>query len=209
MPKLISKQKIEQIKELRRTGHSISEISIALSLPKSSIFRYVQGVDIDKDYLTRLNELRHASTVRKNRLVAESIQKAAEMITGLSRNELSLITAALYWAEGAKKDFSFANSDPEMIRLFINSLRSNFNVRDEEIIITIRLYSDLNQKNAIDFWSNIVRLPLAGKAHINLLKGKKQGKLPYGMCRVRVRKASKLHKLMFSIIQRMTQLALP
>ena len=209
MPKLIPEQKIALIKELRRTGHSIPEISTETSLPKSSVFRYIQGVNIDNEYLTRLSDRRRASTIRKNRLVAESGRQASEMIASLSKNELSLITASLYWAEGAKKDFSFANTDPEMVRLFINSLRSNFNVQDEEIAISIRLYEDLNQENAINFWSNIVGFSLAGKVHINLLKGKKQGKLPYGMCRVRVRKASKLHKLMFSIIKRMIELTLP
>jgi len=209
VPKLIPEQKIALIKELRRTGHSIPEISIETSLPKSSVFRYIQGVDINKDGLARLNNRRRASTVRKNRLVIESVQQATAMITNLSKNEISLITASLYWAEGAKKDFSFANTDPEMVRLFINSLRSNFNVTNEEITISIRLYEDLDKNKAIDFWSNIVGFPLVNNVHINLLKGKKQGKLPYGMCRVRVRKASKLHKLMFSIIKRMIDLTLP
>ncbi len=209
MPKLIPEQKIALIKELRRTGHSIPEISTVTSLPKSSVFRYIQGVDIDKDFQGRLNDRRRASTVRKNRLVNESNRHANDLITSISKNELLLITASLYWAEGAKKDFSFANTDPEMVRLFINSLRRNFNVKDDELTISIRLYEDLDEKIAIIFWSKIVGFPLEGKVHINLLKGKKNGKLPYGMCRVRVRKASKLHKLIFSIINRMIDLTLP
>ena len=39
---------------------------------------------------------------------------------------LALIAASLYWAEGAKKDFSLTNSDPEMIRVFVMILRKIF-----------------------------------------------------------------------------------
>ena len=39
------------------------------------------------------------------------------------------------------------------------------------------------------------------------LKGKKIGKLEYGMCRIRVKKASRLHKYVFSLINRIIEVS--
>lgn len=100
-----------------------------------------------------------------------------------------------YWAEGAKgrNQVKFANSDPEMVRLFVRFLRTYWNV-DDTIRVTCNLFADHleRQREIEDFW-----LKTAGVSRTSLCKStvnvyskysqkKRQNRLPYGTCRITV-----------------------
>jgi hypothetical protein len=69
----------------------------------------------------------------------------------------------LYWAEGSKSRNRavFANSDPEMVRMFVSFLRTYFGLRDENILVACYLYADHAQrKREIEkFWLDVTGLP--------------------------------------------------
>lgn len=192
-----------KIKFLRRRGYSIPEISTMANIPKSSVLRYISGVKISSKYKSRWLERRNASKVRslKNWEIAKS--EAIDLVPKISNREAVLIIASLYWSEGSKKDFSFSNTDPEMIKVFLKILRSVFKVNNDDLKFSIRIYSDLNLNKCINFWSKVAGVKLNHKASVNILEGSKNGKLKYGMFRVRVRKGGLLLKTMFSIINRL------
>lgn len=103
-----------------------------------------------------------------------------------------LFIGALYWAEGNKRDFGLSNTDPELIKVFITNLREVFHVEEERFKISIRIYEDLDKEKGLDFWSSIVTISKAKFLKVDVLSGKKNGKLSYGMCRVRVSKGADL-----------------
>jgi len=65
--------------------------------------------------------------------------------------------------------------------------------------MSIRIYEDLDKENVCNFWTRITNIPKEKITNISVLKGKKKGKLTYGMCRVRVRKGSHYLKLVCAI----------
>ena len=123
--------------------------------------------------------------------------EAMVVVGELSEKEKLLILTSLYWAEGSKNDFGISNTDPFLIKIFMSGLRELFGVKNEEIRVSIRIYEDINRDEALDFWSKIVNIPKEDFCSVNVLKGKKNGKLKYGMCRIR--KGGDLLKLVKAI----------
>lgn len=206
---MLSKLVVNKIKNLRKKGRSIPEISHLLNLPKSTVSRYVDGVEILPQYYSRWLERRNASKIISARQWEQASKKSQRLIDGLTAKELLLIGASLYWGEGNKKDFSFSNTDSEMIRIFVHILRNIFHVNPEDIVISIRIYEDLDAAPCLRHWSKVTGISLGAKTSINVLIGKKVGKLKYGMCRVRIRKGGVLLKNIFSVIQRIQQIISP
>lgn len=89
---------------------------------------------------------------------------ATRQIRPLSKYELLLIGTALYWGEGWKKEtqrahsMSFVNSDPEMIKLFLRFAREILRVPEDELHMSIRVHTNINEKEAMNFWSQITNI---------------------------------------------------
>ena len=116
---------------------------------------------------------------------------------------------SLYWAEGAKRDFTFSNTDAEMIKIFVYILKKVFRIKDEDLKISLRIYEDLDKNTCLRYWSKITGIKLGKNTSIDVLKGKKKGKLEYGMCRIRAKKSGLLLKEFFAIIKRVINLTSP
>lgn len=76
--------------------------------------------------------------------------------------QLKLAGSMLYWGEGAKHGgtVSFANSDPEMIKVFLKFLRKVCGVSEERLRLTLHYYEDHNPPELMNFWSNVTDIPL-------------------------------------------------
>ena len=70
----------------------------------------------------------------------------------------------------------------------------------------MRIYEDLNRNSCLKHWSKITGIQLNNETSIYVLNGSKQGKLQYGMCRIRVKKGGLLLKKFFAIINRLEYL---
>lgn len=57
----------------------------------------------------------------------------------------------------------------------------------------------------IRYWAQIIGIPSNRILNVNILKGKKRGKLQYGMCRVRVTKGGNYLKLLQSVAKVITE----
>ena len=197
---------IRNIASLRRRGFSIPEMSNKLGIAKSTVSRYARHVAILPQYRDRWLARRNASKITAERNWEFAHRVARQLLEKVNERDLKLIAAALYWAEGAKRDFSFSNTDPEMIRLFLYALRKVFNIKDARIKISLRLYEDLNKKQCLKFWSKTTSVHLNKSTSIYILQGSKKGKLQYGMCRVRIRKGGLLLKEFSAIMRRVNTL---
>lgn len=191
---------VRKAKRLRKKGLSIPEISRACAISKSTALRYVKDVPIEADSLPRWIDRRNASKIMSQRQKEIANGKAKALIGYPDKRMLAIMGAALYWAEGSKSDFSFSNSSPLMIEVFLHIMRSVFVVREEDIVISIRVYEDLQRKKCLAFWSGVTGIHLDKNTSVGVLEGRKKGKLPYGMCRVRIRKGGLLLKEFSAII---------
>lgn len=189
-----SKEVIEKMKLLRSQGKSLPEISQAVTVPKTTIFRYIQGVEIQPEFLSDWVEKRGGSKQKKKLQEKKAFEEGKKLVGELSYKEKMIFLTALYWAEGSKRDFSLSNTDPDLIRFFVQGLREVFFITDERLRVSVRIYEDLDREKCLSFWSDIIGIPKEKFVNVNILAGKKKGKLAYGMCRVRVTKGGELLK---------------
>lgn len=202
MPKLIPKETIKQIKLLRQRGYSLPEIKKEVKVGHGSVFRYIQGVKISPEYKQIWYSKRGGSLKRMKLAEKEAEKKALASIDNLSNKEKKIFLSALYWGEGNKKDFNLINSDPDLIKVFINGLTGLFNVKKEDLKISIRIFEDLDKHECLKFWSTITGVPINKFVRVNIIKGRKKGKLSHGMCRIRVKRGGNLLKYVIAIKKR-------
>ncbi len=195
----ISQKIILKIIELRSKGNSISEISLRTGKSKSIVSKYTQEVDILPKYRLVLNKKQGGSKARSEDLWIKSKKDANNIIKELKLRDKIFLLIGIYWGEGTKKELNIINSDPVLLRAFLNFIKE-IGVTKNRIKASIRLYDDINQNEAINYWSNILELNKNQFFKIELIKGNKKGKLKFGMCRLRVEKSSKEFKLLMSLI---------
>jgi len=200
--KRLTPKVISTIRSLRRKGLSLNEIKQKVLVGYGTIARYIKGVEIQPKYKRTWFGKRGGSRKRKRLAEIEASVKARKFITSLSYKERAIFLSALYWAEGNKRDFGFTNTDPEMIRIFVWGLQEIFSVPKDQIRVSIRTYEDLDKEKCLNFWSKVVGIPKDRFINVNILKGKKQGKLRYGMCRIRVTKGANMLKYITAIRKR-------
>jgi len=198
-------KKKEKAKELRSQGLSYQEISDKVDVTKSTVYYWARDIKLGsaakkrvekkrKDALRRglvaynntHSELRsqEAAAIREKHK-----EKAANEIKSISRQNLKLIGAALYWAEGNTKNrhcFRFANSDPDMIKVTVKFLHEICNVPNGRIKARIHLYPRTNRSKAISYWSRVAGLPKKNfyKSQVQISRASKSRRakntLPHG-----------------------------
>lgn len=198
-----------EIRRLRQIGYSVPEINKKMGVSKTTILRYIKDVNIRPEFYQRWLDKKKTGTILKRRNLALAMEKADNIVKGLDKKDRAIITALLYWAEGSKKDFSLSNTDPDLIKTFLFSLKEAFHVKNEDIKISLRIYSDLDKKECLAYWSSVTGIKLDKNTSVNILFGSKKGKLKYGMCRIRVKKGGQLHKILFAICKKIKILTGP
>jgi hypothetical protein len=107
----------------------------------------------------------------------------------INDNELKITGIMLYWGEGAKAGgaVKFANSNPDMIRVFLLFLREICGVDEGRIKMIVHMYPDQSWKFLEDFWSGVTNIEPARFYQPSMLKGKKgtyKNKSQYGTATV-------------------------
>jgi hypothetical protein len=102
----------------------------------------------------------------------------------------------LYWAEGAKSRnvIQFTNSDPHMLILFTRFLTEGLQIRRENVLFTINVYTNngLSLDEIERYWLRLLHVPKKNaRKHVTnhmptSSSGKATNKLPYGVCTLRV-----------------------
>lgn len=196
----LSRSEINRIVRLRKTGHSLPEIERALKRNRSTIFRYVHAVQVLPEYRAALKAKQGGSKRRAQAAWKSARESAHTLIHTVTKRDLLLIAAMLYWGEGTKRDFSLSNTDPRLIKVFVRCLET-MGIPKNDLRITARIYEDLDREATIGHWARIIGISQKRILNVNVLRGKKKGKLRYGMCRIRVRKGGRYLKLFQSIIE--------
>lgn len=211
---------------LRLAGKSYNEINKELSIPKSTLSGWFKNVVLSDKARERLDSRMKSEGSKKfvvlNKLQthkakerAKTMQKQGkESVSRLSQNDLAIVGAVLYWAEGYKRlkirggiermghTISFVNSDAEMISVFVRFLREILCVPPEKIRLSMRLYAHINEDEARAYWIHATDLSHAHFFKTTLLiSGASRGhrpfnRLPWGTLQVEVCDTAKFHYLL-------------
>jgi hypothetical protein len=105
---------------------------------------------------------------------------------------LKVIGAMLYWGEGYKAGkkctVDFANSDEEMIRLFLKFLRKICGVDEKKLRAYLYIYSNQNPNKNINYWNKITKISKKQftKPYVRKdFKEEKIDKMPHGLIHIR------------------------
>jgi len=198
-----SVDKIKELKRLRRKGLSINELVAKLFIPKTTVWHHVHNVKVSTKYKLMLKSKQGGSAKRRQKNL-EKAQKYAQKLLKkstreLSIRELSIIIAMLYWGEGNKKRCEFINSDGKIIKTYLIILRNIFNIQKDFIKPTLRIYSGMSEKECLNYWACITKIP-KHEFIVRLNDGGTKGRTTYGMCRITVKRGSNVLKLIQSLI---------
>ena len=181
--------------KLRKTGNSISEIATKLGRSKSTVSRYVKGVSVLSRYKESWASKRGGSAIRADERRKNTLIMARKFLQIPEKKDSLLIASCLYWGEGNKSEFGFTNSDPLMIKTLILCL-TNLGLDKARLKVSIRIYEDINISEAKLYWAKVVGMSKKRIGSVNILSGKKKGKLPNGMCRIRIERGNDYFNLL-------------
>lgn len=219
-------EKREEARKLRRQGRSIKEIAKKLDVSPGSVHKWCQDIkltplqrkQLDQKVFKALQKGRRkvAQNQRQKRLkeIKELKTKGIGEVGDLNKREFFIVGAALYWAEGFKKDsrLGFANSDPNMIKFFLKWLLKNCGVPKKDIRLRVGL--NISHKNRIKetekYWSELTGIPLSQfqKPFFQKFKWKKEFKKPeeyFGVLRIRANKQRRLFRKIHGYIEGLKQ----
>ena len=214
----------KKARELRAQGKSVREIAEILDVSRGSVSRWVRGVVLTKEQRDELesrnpvvacsveSRLKQAASVSKT--WRERRLRMQEAGREMARHADSgfVIGCMLYWAEGtkSKNSISFVNSDIDMMKTFVLFLREYFDVKTEDFAISLHWYSGngVTLDDAVQYWLDNLGLERSclRKSQVDVKRtdgyGRKKGKLPYGVCHLRVHRTDIVQKI-FGAIQEM------
>lgn len=197
----ISQEIVRKMRILREQGYSLPEIKRVTGGANATIMRYVRDVLILPEFRDAWRAKQGGSKQRAFVQWNNARRSASERFPVEESDYTKiLILACLYWGEGTKQEFNISNSDPALIAVFVECLKV-LGVKKEDLRVNVRTYEDIDIEQCKSFWAKVVGIPENQILSVNVLKGKKLGKLKYGMCRVRVRKGAPYFKFVMSYIE--------
>lgn len=169
----MKRQERDRARELRARGMSMNEIVSQLGVSKASVSLWVRDIVLTEKQRARLTKRgfsisaiekrrvnRIANTQKRHRTV---IDGAKEAIPSLSKHELLLVGAALYWGEGGKTNTGMArisNCDPQVIKIMMRFFSEICEVPPEKFRGHIHTFSHLSAQKAEKYWSEVSGIPL-------------------------------------------------
>ncbi len=158
---------------LRKKGYSLNEIVAELGVSKSSASTWVRNVVMTRKLKQRLNlkikkgQIYTQNIVRNQRIDKENKARedAKNMVADvfLDTKIIKIMCALLYVCEGTKspyKGVSFMNSDPVLMKLFLNTLRTSFSLDESRFRVQVHLHSYHDKDKQLQFWSKEMNIPL-------------------------------------------------
>lgn len=184
MTKLFKK---EQALQMRKRGVSIKEISVALSVSKSTVSVWCRDVALSEKAIARIakngNEkatialMRYSEKKRELRQQSERTSKSngASLLGTLSKRDIYCIGLGLYWGEGYKtgnQEFGFTNSDPRMILFYVKWLKTVFNITEKDLILRVSInhIHKYRTEQVESYWTNLLSVPLTQFTKTSLIK---------------------------------------
>lgn len=190
---------------LRKSGKSFLEIKKELGVPKSTLSGWFNSQGWSKElsvklfekaknaHIVRLQELNRVRGQNLKKLYGEATKEAIEEFELLKYHPLFIAGLMIYWGEGNKVSKSrcgIANTEPLMIKLFLQFLRNVCGFKNSRIKAWILIYPDIDEKLCKSFWTGKTSLPATSFNKSILISGKqKTHKLSFGVCSVGVSSA--------------------
>ena len=200
--------------ELRQSGKSYRDILAEVYVAKSTLSMWLKDLPLTKtekaalknrknDNISR-GRIKAAAANHSRKLARDAVvfQEAKEEFSEKVCNPFFAVGIALYWAEGAKRNwgFGFVNSDGDMMRIMVLWIEEFLRFPKERIRARLYAHKIYASEDCEKYWSEITGIPLANfRKTIYKPTGLLVKKRPNykGCLRIELDKASYLRKMIF------------
>jgi transcriptional regulator with XRE-family HTH domain len=204
-----------EARSMRLEGSSIREIEQRLGVARSSVSRWVSGIELTAQQLAELERRSGAGALagaavnaqrartRRREWQEEGRRRARE------GNASYVGGCMLYWGEGSKGRWTveLTNSDVPLVGVFVDFLRLHFDVADEAMRLHCNLFADhaASRRTIERHWLDALQLPEASlrastvNRYSKYSQKKRTNSLPYGTATLRVHSTRILQTLYGSI----------
>jgi AcrR family transcriptional regulator len=185
----------------RQAGIPIRRIAAHLGVSPSTVHAWTRDIELtpeQRDAIRSSEAARRARAAGNTAMRTRAREKrlaAQEHGRRLARQQdpLHLTGCMLYWAEGSKRrnDVEFTNSDPEMVRTFVEFLRRCYRVTPDRLRLTLNVHlsNGLGLSEIEECW--LARLDLPRRSlgchtvnRYSRASARRRRTLPYGTARI-------------------------
>lgn len=164
----------QNVRDLRKQGCTIKEIRDQHPfLAKGTVSTWVSDIALTPTQEQRIinkqlagREIFVAYNAKRKKAseaqLQDAIQKARHLIGTVTIRDLTVIGAALFWAEGTKRArhvIEFVNSDPSMIQLMLRFLRKILGIPENKFRYRLTIHPGIDEDGTLQYWSDITNIP--------------------------------------------------
>ena len=200
MYRLYSLDTVKKLKKFRKQGNSIHDLMRTFSMPKTSVWHHIKDIDLSSEHIKILRSRGGMTSTTRRMNQLEKAESEAEELLKKQKKYYYALLAMLHWTEGNKKDLTFTNTNPDMIKVYINLLNKCFGITKDRIHITVRYFTGMSKEECLKHWSKVTGVS-KNKISMYYNDGYRRGKSPYGMCRLTIRKSGYLIKVVQALIK--------
>ncbi len=163
--------------EMRRNGNSIASIQKEFDIPLSTLSGWLRRIVFTDNEKELINQNKDVALKEARRLavLTHNASKQARIETARNEAELSMSNlpeenneileialAMLYLGEGAKADkgLRLGNSNPMIIKFYINALERLYGLNRNSFRIALHLRADQDENTLKMFWSEILNVSI-------------------------------------------------
>jgi hypothetical protein len=172
----------------------------------------LNNLQLERLKLKNANARKLGSIALRNQRIYKTkqiIEKSKLEVEKIDLNNLKIIGAILYWAEGSKqndnrpsKELIFNNSDPRMLKIYLLWLNKCLFIKPENIKFEIYIHETYKKtpNQLSNYWSEVTKFPKVTlnkiyfkKNKVNSLR-KNKGDDYHGVLRITVRKSTDISR---------------
>lgn len=164
---------IKKARMMRRKGFSYTEIASVFRISKSTASIWTSNEKVSMKGNLRISDKQNmarkkALTTLANRRISvmKQIDNNARFTLrkiNIDRNLSKLLCSIFIWTEGEKGKYNrvgFTNSDPQMVKTFLNLLRKSYPLDEKKLRALVHVHEYHNMKKVLIYWSRITNIPL-------------------------------------------------
>lgn len=206
--------------KLRRMGWSLNSIAKKLDVAKATASEWCKDLKLTQKQKERLLKNTFNAGLRGRMMGAETNRRKKQEyvdfykksgkkeIGRLSKRDLLIAGATLYWGEGSKKSkLAFVNSDPDTVKFMLRWFQKSMSVKKEDFMPRIFI-NDIHRpriNKVLKFWSSFLCLSISQFGNPVFLKRNPKKVYEnydsyYGVLALGVKKSSKLKYCILGLI---------
>lgn len=208
-------------RKLRKKGYTLPEIADEVKAGKGLVSLWVRDVEISEAGKKRLakNCRKSEGAARGRKTWSVKCKNIRERYREEGRlaaqkgEVLHALACGLYWGEGSKTRCTadLTNSDPHIIKKFIEFCRVYFGTKNEELSFMVSAYTtDFTPEEIVSYWVKTLEIEGADQRKHQFdpsypSKGKgaggRTGKYPYGTCKITVKKSTQIIQHIYGALE--------